>query len=176
MYLPIFEVVNAQVFSLSAQKHYTLARIPGGVNCFVIAALRCNFKDRTVGFTGVFFFPLKINRPGKRANIYPALPKERISFQMAQSNIPQPAQNGQTLADSPATPLQIQKRLTALRRQLCDSDALVLRIFAERLELQAEITAETVRYQDALNAGMLREQGAEAVSEVEAMLSKGQEQ
>jgi hypothetical protein len=89
---------------------------------------------------------------------------------MPNFSVPPQAQNGQTLADSPATPLTIQKRLTALRRQLCDSDALVLRIFAERHELQAEITAETVRYQDALNAGMLAEQGAAAVGAAEEIL------
>lgn len=80
------------------------------------------------------------------------------------------AHNGQTQADSPATPLSIQRTLTALRRQLADSDAVVLRLFAERHELQEQITAETVRYQDALNAGSLAEQGAAAVTLAEEWL------
>lgn len=83
---------------------------------------------------------------------------------MAQTTIPPQAHSGQTLAgELPATPLQIQRTLAALRRQLADSDAVVLRLFAERHELQEAITAETVRYQDAVNAGELQRQGAGAV-------------
>lgn len=69
-----------------------------------------------------------------------------------------------------ASPLTIQQNLNLLRRQLAASDAAFLRLSQDREVLQAEILAETIRYQDALNAGGIAERGAAAVELAEEII------
>lgn len=62
------------------------------------------------------------------------------------------------------TVAQAQRELTYLTRLYRDSDQRLAMLIAERRMLQADIEAAQVRYQDALQAGRLREQGAAAVA------------
>lgn len=83
---------------------------------------------------------------------------------MATSSISSHRPIGQTQPGAPpAHPLTIQQTITALRRQLADTDAAFVRLLAERRELEAALLAERQRYADALGVDRLREQGAGAV-------------
>lgn len=62
--------------------------------------------------------------------------------------------------------LQVQQRVTAIRRRLAETDAEIDRVFTQRRELEIELREEVERYQDTLHAGKLAEQGAGAVAEV----------
>lgn len=60
--------------------------------------------------------------------------------------------------------LQAQKELVHLTRLYRDSDQRLAMLIAERSILRADLAAARQRYQDALEAPRLREQGAAAVA------------